>query len=1013
MTAFTERDRAKRAKLKARYESIKQKPASGDVGKYSPMPTSPTPSPLEVDDNRDDEPLSSAMISASDSESRDTSPPTESNDTMLDGPDKSKAHSAAQQRATQVALAKKKLAASRKAVSPMKTAYNYKPIVETQKTAVPTIEEKANVVPYTPPRVVSKKVEMARKLAASRAATSSPQPKMEKPEPDVRNSIKVKRNAFAHKSQTLLDVGSVKSKSSSFERTEIMDRFAMNKTAATRSNELARLRAASPALAAAVKPISQPKLEHDPPVEHYESDEESTFCGDDLAKDAVFQRREQFRKKQAENSNKHSSNIALDPPPPSTREQFLKRQEDKLRTKAVEIPPPPPPPPPPHRIENENASQAFGDGFGFSQEEFSNASWGLGPAFSADMKTNGDADWSNPVNCSADQKGSKSAEWAASFDSKTSKDEGENAAEENIPQGDKESPSATASVQYMDFGVGKSLGGSVECDSIIDEEEELGNSFVSEETTASATEFDPLSMFGGSDDLSDKIEQTDINAHSKESCAIPTSSKEEEISNDLSSDHVRSVSSSKKMTRTEDESNSISFHSLNSGGLMKPPKFAHQPPANNSTKTPPHPTKNVLKAPPDSPSGTESLESWWQSRYASSQNNDINAAVQEALLNEASSVSKKSQADSSKNMSGVSTISTNLTPVRSNERVPSREINEEESCSVFSGISGVDDGKKTHSRYQGAVKKKFVGQTARSISLAESEEDIFSGVSASNTTDLQADDIAMKSDMGGNSSGFTLKRANAESQSMLYGNNTVGTSQYADKKVMNSLADGMSTVSFSTPMQTANAASQYMREPKESLNSLSENNYGVIELKKNEKSSPANSQTSDITSSVIFGFDPPRRAAHQRRGRVQERIIETNESEEADSMVSKEVSVNDKVGQVKEGDVNKMAIASRGVSLVAPSTCDSTSQGSSFDGLQSQSEGESQEATSFVSGLRDQAKAAILSRFSCGLLNASSFAVCAPNGKKISFLISSFLRIFLCSFILLLCMSFYLNQVVK
>eukprot|EP00985_Skeletonema_marinoi_P024532 scaffold17125_cov73-Skeletonema_marinoi.AAC.1 len=104
---------------------------------------------------------------------------------------------------------------------------------------------------------------------------------------------------------------------------------------------------------------------------------------------------------------------------------------------------------------------------------------------------------------------------------------------------------------------------------------------------------------------------------------------------------------------------------------------------------------------------------------------------------------------------------------------------------------------------------KLLDPTAQNIDLAETEEeDIFSGVSVSNTKDLTSDGQtiplreasafddsrrSIKSDMGGNSSGFTLKRANAESHSMLYGNNTVGVSTYAQSKVMNSLADGMST----------------------------------------------------------------------------------------------------------------------------------------------------------------------------------------------------------------------------
>lgn len=1142
---MTARDRAARAKLKARYgQVIKQKSANGDVGKYSPTPASRKPDPVGVIDNRDDEQLSSAIVRESDAGIRDTSPPTQSNDTTMNVAMKSQGPSAAQQKATQVAMAKKKIAASRRAVSPaknayndnlmasrkavspvkpVKIAYNYKPTVETRKVAkpAPPVEEQVSGA-YTPPRT-SKRREMARNFAASRVATSSPQPKMQKPEPVVvkTNSISAKRNAFAHKvSQTYScseEVGSMKSKSTSFEKPENMDRVARNMMEGTRSYELARLRAASPAVVAAatVKPISQPKA----PAGHcdstfYDEDEstlysqdESTLCDEYLARNAVLQRREQFRMKQVDNNapkadrdysfadfNKHTSDIVSDPPGPSMRDQYLKKlednrrpqnavrdasflqpnnrmpdqfdstfpgppfpslshsfsdlkkQEDKRRPqKAVndasflqsnhnkddqfgsssfpdpplpsishsssaasnpsakiqrinKVNPPPPPPPPPHKKETENENQAFGDGFGFSQEEFSHASWGVGPAFSADMNTNGDAEWSQPVNCSAEQKGSNSAEWDA-----TSKDEEEDAIKvedkENTEtvaddsQYEGESPSATASVQYVDFRVGRSRGGSADCDSIIDEKEELDNSIVSEETTASATEFDPLSMFGGSDE---EIEPSDGNAQSKVSWADPTIPKDEEIADNHSNNQAQSTfSSSQQSTKVEDASNSISFPSLNSGHLPKPPN----PAPSNSAKVTPQPVKNVISAPPDSPSGTESLESWWQSRYASSQNNDINAAVQEALLNEASSASKKSRADSSKTMSGVSTLSTSLTPVTSNERVPSREIDEEESCSIFSGISGADEDEQKGLSYQAAVTTNIVDP----IVQAESEEDdIFSGVSASNTKDLQADDTVMKSDMGGTSSGFTLKRANAESHSMLYGNNTVATSSYAPKKVMNSLVDGMSTASFSSPFQTMNPASQYIRESRESLRSLQENNYGVIELK-NKKSSPTNSHTSDITSSVIFERDPPRRAAHQRFGRDQERILETNESEEAESMISKEISVIVKSDQVVEGEVKKATTANRGVSLVAPSSCDSTSQGSTFD--QTKTTGmhtgaESQGAPFGLSGLRDQAKAAILSRFSCGLLNASSFAVCAPNGKKIFCIPCSPFSYCWCSFVL-------------
>jgi hypothetical protein len=422
---------------------------------------------------------------------------------------------------------------------------------------------------------------------------------------------------------------------------------------------------------------------------------------------------------------------------------------------------------------------------------------------------------------------------------------------------------------------------------------------------------------------------------------------------------------------------------------MKPPKPAQQLPS-LSTKAPPPPAKNVVRPPPDSPSGTESLESWWQSRYASSQNNDINAAVQEALLNEASSVSKKSQAVSSKNMSGLSTLSSNLRVVRSKEQISSDVINEEESCSIFSGISGIDEDAPTDAEYQVTVAQKRFGSTKQNRNdSAETEEEDLSGVSVNKAKGLQGE--AMQSVIDG-SSRFTLKRSNAGSHSMLYGNSSVGMSPYVQSKVMNSLADGISMTSFSTPIQNANAVSQNMQESKETIStSLSENNYGVIELKNNEKTSPANSHTSDITSSVVFGFDPPTRAAHKRYERVQghERILETNESEESDGIKSRDVSITGKSEQV-DGEKTKMNTANRGVSLIAPSTFDSISQGSS-----------DQKQTG-LSGLRDKAKAAILSRFSCGFLNASSFALCAADGKLrltifFTFSLLIFAHFFLCS----------------
>ena len=1149
MTAFTERDRAKRAKLKARYDSMKQKSARGDGGTNSPMPNS-----AEIRESRDDEQFKSAIVSVSDSASRDAAPSSSSehddvNDRIVDVPARTASNnSPTRTRANQLAIAKKKLAASRKATSPMKNAhYSYSPVLEKQHIAktAPPIEEKDSE-PYTPPRVVSKRSEMARKLAASRAVTSSPQPPTHKPERQsnsfyekrgVNSSAYVKNNAFGNDTRVFAAAGSAQSRPYSLDRknqqtgkTQTMDKVVTDKRATTRSNELARLRAASPAVVAAA--TAKPKMEYstnDTTIFTCDSDgDESSMWDECLAKDAVLQRREQFRKKQEglkepvtvrdtsfRHPNDDSNQFVVQHHAASIRQQFLEKQEENRRAKqsfhqpSVEekddfhdvfqnniastediISDPPltiasrsssqeksasettvrntsfrhpnndsnqfvvqhhvasmrqqllekqeenrrskqsfhqssveekndfdaafqnnvastedaisdPPltiasrsssqeksasetqtnrivqPPAQRKEESEIVAQDFGEGFGFSQEEFSHASWGLGPAFSSEIIANDDADWSRPFSCS--DKKVVSTRRIEDFSTGVSNEGDDVEDKENVHamtdavQGDFDvSPVATASVQYVDFGVGKSRGGSVDCDSTIDEREELNNSIVSEETTASATEFDPLSMFGGSDEASQQLDISDDNAQSK----VPL---------------VVSKEDSNASSSPEDGSNSISFPSLNTSALMKPPKPTQQLQACSSSKTPPPPppAKNVVKPPPDSPSGTESLESWWQSRYASSQNNDINSAVQEALLNETSSASKKTHSGSFKNMSGVSTLSNSLTPVKSNEQEPSCEIDDDESCSIFSGISGIDEdvpkesnfhAGKTQNLVNGAVLNKELGE------IEEEEEDIFSGVSVSQIKDLQADDIAMKSELGGNSSGFTLKRANAESTSMLYGPNAVAMSPYAKCKVMNSLADGISTASFSSPkLQNTNATSQYMRDSYEPLSSLSENNYGVIELKNNEKSSPANSHTSDITSSVIFGCDPPRRIAHQRYEGGHESILEANESEEAEeSLISKEINTTVKSEQIAQDEVSKSIIANRAVSLVAPSTCDTTTQGSTFDQTKTtgiNTDAESEASPYFgLSGLRDQAKAAILSRFSCGLLNTSSFA-CVPKGE--------------------------------
>lgn len=1036
MTAFTERDRAKRAKQFGRY---KQKSASKNVSATSPVrgvnsSASNLDPPVETVDNRDDdEQLTSVAISASDSAPRDTA-------IAEDDPKPS---------SCRVAMAKKKLAASRQATSPMKAAVNKpNPIMQTKGDTDEEVKNPGNKSlvsarraqlekqvaketepePITPPRNVSKRAEMAKRLAASRAAVAAAEPTTKKLGNEVLKGSAL--NTYAGSTLVKAKYSSNSSQQSATEsmnkpsvssRTESMEWFNAKKTGANRFNELARLRASSPALSAALaKPVvKQPKTNLPVEVENYDSDhdestgfdDESTgFNGGDLARAAVLEKREQYRRmkegfptdtspEQFDHSGQSFANNVVsmsggdsvsDPPLPnmclsSSRESNASNPPPSNKLNQAIQPPPPPLPAkdcvkePGHPPKNESVkvNQEFKEGIGFSQEDFSNASWGLGPAFSNEIVANGEADWSCPVNCSSEQKGS--SDWA-DFDApaKRSHEAEENVTDEeegkeNITivavsqqEGLHVEPSATESVHYVDFGVGRSRGGSADCNSVIDEKEELDKSIISEETTASATEFDPLSMFGGSDD--------DDNARSTVSWATPKDVTQHKGTT-VSVDEAQTVSSSSQQEvtmKTEDETNSISFPSLNSGSLMKPPKPAQQVPNHSTKATPP----NV----PDSPSGTESLESWWQSRYASSQNNEINAAVQEALLNKTPSVSKKPQADSSKNISGVSTLSSNLTPVRDAEQVQDCVI-EEESCSIFSGI----EEESEDTGYAAALAQNILGPKQNSIDSNETE-DIFSGVSVSNTKDHQA----VKSAMDGMSAGFTINQANAESQSMMLGNGTRHVP-------MTSLVDGMSTTTFSSPiLQTANAASQSMfmqnertiPESREALSvDVSENNYGVIELKNNEKSSPANSYTSDITSSVIFsGRDPPRRFGHNRSESYQsEKILESSESQETGSRQSDDFEginrkIPSKTEQMAEVEVDQMNTANRGVSLMGHSSSGSSSDYSSLQ--LSKRPG----MNSGLSGLRDQAKAAILSRFSgsCAVLNASSFAMCSNIPDSLS-----------------------------
>ena len=533
--------------------------------------------------------------------------------------------------------------------------------------------------------------------------------------------------------------------------------------------------------------------------------------------------------------------------------------------------------------------------------------------------------------------------------------------------------SECGSAVYEGFGTALSVESSddEEEDESVDDDIEMNRSNDSD-TQASATEFDPQSMFGEDDD-NEEEEGDDVLSPEKKEDVFPTDK-----------------SATGSQNKPSDDSKSISFQSLNSGSQIK--------------YTPPVPTSSSNKAPvPDSPAGTESLESWWQSRYASTQHQDINSAVQDALSKRVAD-GEPSDETSSPEVSVVSspklTVDVEETPQvvsnfehrRSKSESSSKSRQKKHELlspadstgedSIFSGLS-VDDC--TSLPKQATKQHTRVASQTLPVNSTETE-DIFAGVSASHSRQLsnnriqESNTAAMKSLFDGTSTvadSVVLGLSSRQSRMTLTAN-----------KVEESTQKGAATKIEDAKKKESPPVAPLKKEPNEVL-FMPDADYGVIDLK-NSETSPANS---DITSSVI-DYEFSRKSSHKKKNDALDvgggEVEKLSAIKSADDYSSQEEAndyedeedvdmMNPKIEDVSQSGHDYSKSFSRGVSAM------SASRGVSVD----------DDVTSYPSNSSSTlgetnhkgTVSALLSQLGCGTFAASSFAFCAMNqGKKRSIL---------------------------
>jgi hypothetical protein len=598
-----------------------------------------------------------------------------------------------------------------------------------------------------------------------------------------------------------------------------------------------------------------------------------------------------------------------------------------------------------------------------------------------------------------------------------------------------------SSTAYEGFGTvldSSALSRKESRDESYDDENSNSMGAASEGTNGLATEFDPLSMFGEEEMFDDAVFPGILDATT--------------VFSATGASGFGSVLAEK-------------FPSLISGGTggMSSSSYSKFPILQQQGNSNAH---NGFPIP--SPAGSESLESWWQSRHAATQNSDVNSAVQEALtkcidagaassvpafpprpdrtgpLLEASrlpnetttKVALECPSGGSQAMS-VKDLKQRQQPRLQNQSPLSQP---DEVDSIFSGL--IDDDcslppnlvknhrtrtMKARARTPANNKVKESSPTLTIKTGTEedilrsrvgsngTEEDIFSGVSVSSQQQLSSHFPRLKES---NAIASLLDDGTLESPSI--------------QQPLMCKENTYSKIHIPLPAEPARRTARLPTGAPAittQLFSPEDKEYGVINLKQIEQSPTNASITSDITSSVIFGYagDSSRKSSLRRQlsilkthneiivGDTKESSHENNLYEEHDGRGGNgdENSLFYSSGGGQKNEYTNMA--NRGVSLISFSTEDGASHlGSNALSLQkllpplaaaaadqsgngnSKLQDVENTATASVndSGGSDErtrtemvnAKPSFLSQLSsCNIFAASSFVYCAgAKGKKCS-----------------------------
>lgn len=524
-----------------------------------------------------------------------------------------------------------------------------------------------------------------------------------------------------------------------------------------------------------------------------------------------------------------------------------------------------------------------------------------------------------------------------------------------------------------------------------DDEEENNNSVgaASEGTEGTATAFDPLSMFGEEEIIEDcEIDDT-VNAYTAFSSTPGSAAFEPSLTSGINSE-IGNANNSKAQALFQQEK-------LN--GRVIP-----------------------------SPAGSESLESWWQNRYASTQSNDVNLAVLDALTKsvviEKDEMPQQEQIKASSEISllpslamvlpTMTTASSCNGPNGVESKSEYHQLNlknkssllsmSDEEDSVFGSL--IDDELPMPSSRP--VDKSIRASSPALIVNTTTDEDIFSGVSVSSQQQLSTQLSSLFP---------RLKESNA--MKSILDDGTQLSSQFPrlyKSHAMKSLLDDGTVESPSNLQPQKYAGNDYTKavpNPPADSSASAENHrlfispvegYGVINLQKIEQSPTNESITSDITSSVVFGYssDFAMRKTSLRRKDILEThneiVCNANEDHEDDDEDEEQILAQPAGGDEK---IKIFKDANRVISLISPSTDDITSHLSAKagDGSNKLSEAagnhsdmiQSKKSQESVLLAPTSVKPSFLSQLSsCRIFASSSFVYCAgANGEYNMYLHSS------------------------